>query len=653
MILKQALSFVIVVLSYYAAFSQKLDSLHQVARENRDSLQVQALHAIATTMRRVHVDSAVHYYDMAYRRAVLIGYTEGQLKALSGKGITYGMNDRYALAIEQFNRVLQLARQHHAPQHQMNSYNFLGVVHKRLGDYAQSFEYYNKALEVAQEHGLGYMSVYSNLAVIQDLMGNYTKAIAIYTQLIDHYDSLGDKPSAMSTIGNLAISYMNLNRLDTAITLMTRVLNYHSDQKGYGYFNNAANLAYMHYKAARYDSAIHYADLVIDSARSPSARHIVISSYDNKASALNKLGRYNEALLTAEKALSLADDMGFSLKRNIYHTLAQIHESLGTSAAALDYYKRYKAYSDSLYNEEKLTKYEAEEVKQEVFEKNQLLEQQASKMETLALQTDRDKYLRYLLITIAIALIGLISILYQRYRFKNRLNSTLTKKNALISQQKEQIEIINEQLESRMLRAQINPHFIFNALNSIQHFIMSDDKKKALRYLNRFSSLLRQVLENSINVKVPIQDELKFLEYYLELESLRFDDAFSYTINIDPRVDIHGQEIPVLLLQPFAENAILHGLLPKDGDKELVVSVCDNDDYIIYELKDNGIGREAAGRLKTMRTDREARGMSVTAQRIAMLTASGKSASVSINDLVAPDGAAMGTSVVIEIPKMI
>jgi hypothetical protein len=224
----------------------------------------------------------------------------------------------------------------------------------------------------------------------------------------------------------------------------------------------------------------------------------------------------------------------------------------------------------------------------------------------------------------------------------------LSYKIRAINREKLRIEREANQVRLSALRAQMNPHFIFNSLNSIQHLISRNDKVNALTYLNKFSTLLRQVLESSINVNIPIKDEIQLLRIYLELESLRFDRAFQYHIVVDDQLDVHNLELPILLLQPYVENAICHGLLPKaNGPKELTIAFSDQTDYVLCEIRDTGIGREAAlERKQNMKIDRPSRGMELTRQRIGLINNG-----MALEELITFQDSVEGTTVIIKIPK--
>lgn len=196
------------------------------------------------------------------------------------------------------------------------------------------------------------------------------------------------------------------------------------------------------------------------------------------------------------------------------------------------------------------------------------------------------------------------------------------------------------------LRAQINPHFIFNALNSIQHLITTHDKARALQYLGKFSHLLREILENSIEISVSLNREIELLKLYLDLESLRFNQSFEYSISVDKELDVYNEDIPLFLIQPYVENAIIHGLMPSSTSKKILqIEFYNRDEYILCIITDNGIGRSAAKAIKT-KSKYVSRGISVARKRLEMLNRS-KSRKL----LVAFEDSDNGTKVIIHIPK--
>ena len=183
---------------------------------------------------------------------------------------------------------------------------------------------------------------------------------------------------------------------------------------------------------------------------------------------------------------------------------------------------------------------------------------------------------------------------------------------------------INKQIaEIKMmaLRSQMNPHFIFNSLNSIQHFITTHEKEEALHYLSKFSKLIRKILENSRQNTVSVSNELELLKLYIQLEQLRFSNKFDYHISIDEKIDIENTEIPPLLIQPYIENAIQHGLINKSSKGDLWLSLERNNGLLVCKIEDNGIVRDKAQEIEQKKISRHvALGIKVTDERISTLS---------------------------------
>jgi len=198
--------------------------------------------------------------------------------------------------------------------------------------------------------------------------------------------------------------------------------------------------------------------------------------------------------------------------------------------------------------------------------------------------------------------------------------------------------------------AQMNPHFIFNSLNSIQHLILKNDKVSALTYLSKFGKLTRNVLESSHMATVTLAEEISLLKSYLELESLRFDNSFEYLIEIDQNIETENVEVPLMLIQPFVENALIHGLIgKKTGVKKLTLRFLKDDDFYVIQIEDNGIGRHslqnASGKIQ-----QKSRGMEITEKRLKMLnTQEQNKNSVEIIDKYDSNGQPSGTKVIIRI----
>ena len=229
----------------------------------------------------------------------------------------------------------------------------------------------------------------------------------------------------------------------------------------------------------------------------------------------------------------------------------------------------------------------------------------------------------------------------------------------IIIRNKEEKNSLRRQIsesERMALRSQMNPHFVFNALNSIQHFITMEDEMSANYYLSQFSKLIRRVFENSKETFISLENEITTLKLYLELEALRFEGKFEYELIVGEEIDTYDTELPSMIIQPFVENAIWHGLMPKRGEPpKLTVAFEQAPQHLVCIVKDNGIGRKAAGAVsKKNLSEHKSSGISNTVRRLNLLSKmEGKHANVEITDLVDEQDKALGTLVTIKIPILV
>jgi ligand-binding sensor domain-containing protein len=203
------------------------------------------------------------------------------------------------------------------------------------------------------------------------------------------------------------------------------------------------------------------------------------------------------------------------------------------------------------------------------------------------------------------------------------------------------------ELEMQALKAQINPHFVFNCLNSIKSFIYDKDYRQADKYLDRFSELMRSTIDHSDAAIILVRDEMNYLDNYLQLEKLRFEDKFDYKIAVDISVDTNRIFIPAMLLQPYVENAIRHGIRFLENRKGLIkITATTEDNFLICQIDDDGIGREKATQLKSkMHIEYQSKGMSISKRRAELYNIEQE-----ITDKKDTAGNAAGTTIIVKIP---
>jgi LytS/YehU family sensor histidine kinase len=207
-------------------------------------------------------------------------------------------------------------------------------------------------------------------------------------------------------------------------------------------------------------------------------------------------------------------------------------------------------------------------------------------------------------------------------------------------------------VELKALRSQMNPHFIFNSINSIQYYILNKSPQQAYSYLAKFSNLMRRILQNSKINYITLEEEMESLNLYLELESIRMEGELQYFIEVDNEINQKNTYIPSMIIQPYVENAILHGLLNKEGEKKIVIRMIKEITHLYCEIDDNGIGRVKAKELNKNRTNKhESTAMKTTKDRLEILNRknTGK-LSINIVDKYDNAGNSLGTKVQVFIP---
>lgn len=215
--------------------------------------------------------------------------------------------------------------------------------------------------------------------------------------------------------------------------------------------------------------------------------------------------------------------------------------------------------------------------------------------------------------------------------------------------EKAEFEIQIENLKNQALRLQMNPHFLFNALNAIQGFYANENKALAKNYIYNLSRLLRLILESSKQDEILLENEIEIVRAYLDLTVLRFEDKLDYTIQVEDGLQLNRLAVPPMILQPFIENAFIHGIAPKDGKGHIALAFRIEHNQLICTITDNGIGRKASAAMKLVSVQRSS-GINITRERIALLNKKHDSTNtVEILDLTGKDGHAAGTQVILKL----
>ncbi|MEL6943504.1 MAG: histidine kinase, partial [Bacteroidota bacterium] len=318
-----------------------------------------------------------------------------------------------------------------------------------------------------------------------------------------------------------------------------------------------------------------------------------------KSLAYHHLGAHQQAIKYAHLSLEGAKECGISSEYNALHALVLAYKGAGQYLTAFEYQDQYNEVEDSIISSGNKSRiqalqnlYESEKKERELAELSQQTTHQAFQIK------------RRNLLLIAISAIALLTI-FSLYLFGQQ---------HILKNQR-----VASEAEQRLLRVQMNPHFLFNALSSIQTYLFNkEDTQKAIVYLSRFSELMRQILEYSRETYITIEDEIRTLENYLSLQQLRHNYEFDYEIQIDQSINRWETLIPPLMAQPFVENAIEHGKIHTQKDGKVKISFKKSNNQLLLIVEDNGIGRTQALKFRNQKKYKSL-ATSITKERMELL----------------------------------
>jgi len=314
---------------------------------------------------------------------------------------------------------------------------------------------------------------------------------------------------------------------------------------------------------------------------------------------------YAKAIPYLEKSIKEANAKeDLVVKKDATRKLSDVYVSAGDFEKAKTTFEEYKLVVDALYLKREQELSQADRFRRSISEQqNRITSLESDRKLTSSLANERSKNQQLIIYSLIVATLLLCITAFFMYKY--------------IKQQR----LANNLLALKSLRSQMNPHFIFNALNSVNSFIAMSDERTANKYLSDFSLLMRAVLENSEEDFIPLQKEIELLQLYTKLEHFRFKDKFDYEINVDPEVEVAAYQIPPMLLQPYIENAVWHGLRYKTEKGQLQILIeRKTENEITISILDDGIGRARSKELKTAHQQRQnSKGMGNIKKRVAIL----------------------------------
>ena len=634
---------VLLLLISLSGFSQSISDDFRKSVDSLINLGPRTYGEIDLVLNKSRNDSVLMRYF--FKEAVDNNYLDGQAYALNQLGRKYRNTSQFSKALGLHQRAFEIAVEADNLEFRVYALNMLGVVHKRSDAILAALEYYQKALKLAETVKNPKIGLQRSMNVSLNGIGNIYKTLEQYEVSIEKFTQALILDEQMNNTLGLAINHFNIGEcqeskgeIEEALQSFQTSLSYNEEinsERGKIHCNYSIAHVYVH--MGRTNEALSMLQNALSKAIKLGDKGIISSVEINLGWAHLNLKQFKQSKNHLSNGLRIAENLNLSSQR------AEANKFLSELAIAQNNYKDALAYyvkSQSLSNEisnvrnlryvnDMIVRYENEKRENRLKEVQE--ERDAANLELIKSRTG------LLIGGLAIALLaGILYILYRQYQLKNE--------KKLIT------------LEQTMLRSQMNPHFLFNSLNSIKLYIINNEQKNAVHYLNKFSKLVRKILEASSLREIPLFEELETVELYMNIENIRFSNEIDFKIEIDESIDPHNIKVPSLILQPFLENALWHGLSSKIGDKKILLNVskATNDAYIIISVTDNGIGRAASEKIKENKVlKRNSVGIDITTDRLTNFSKDYQNSFyLEILDLYHEDGTANGTKVILNIPMI-
>lgn len=519
-----------------------------------------------------------------------------------------------------------------------------------MGNYSESLNYAGRHLALSEQLNDTLQKGAAHLVFGHDYreLGEYRQSLTNYfkaKKFFKLYWVSRNKPED-NTYTRLCISqvYLKMNIPDSAFIFEQQayklVLN--DSNRGYYILLSKRILGDIYFAWNDDETALHYyRQYVPDFAKYKERNRDLGFVFNSMAKIFQKRGQIDSAIFYAKK--SFANAQKYQDEANIFNAATLLSDCYNSKDehTAFSYYKIASQAKDSMISSDKLKQAQLLSFNEEVREKEQA-----------AADTKEEARHRMAIIIAAILVSIISSLIWYRIR-----QLRLKYKTILEQQEAEKLKANYEkkllELEAKALRAQMNPHFIFNCLNSIKSLIQQHDEEKSVIYLTTFSKLIRTLFNNADKKVISLFDEIETCKYYLQLEAMRFDTKFTYAVNVDNTIDLKSIQVPALIIQPFIENAIWHGIVPRNTGGHVSLNVIKKNEAIEIIIDDDGIGRESSQQNKsTSELAHQSKGVNLTQSRLELNNLlQQRQATLEIIDKKDENGTATGTTVIIKIKE--
>lgn len=543
------------------------------------------------------------YLKEAEEIALKFGFQEQLSEIYHIVGVRYRNRSEFGSAIEFENKAIAIAKELNNQPLLANYLNMFAVIYRRIDENSQAMDVHLQAMKIAEAiqdsfqiavslNGLG--NVYLNLR-------RYYASMEYFKKSLDISYSRGNVLGQAINTNNIGEALLSMGQVDSALVYFYQSLDFNTQiasEIGQAICFNSLGNAYI--LKNDYNLALKYLRRALVLNEQARDRINVSVSYSLLGNTYIQIKDFKSAKENLIIGLRIAKEIGSKYQIEVCsRLLALACESQNDLLESIKYLKQAQQYKDSIINEANLRHVIAIGAMSEAAKnqtKIELLNNETSLQKKLILQQKKAIfYFGFLLIV----LVGAGFLLFWQVRLKSRYNSIL--------------------MQQRLLRSQMNPHFIFNALSAIQVYILENDMENSSRFLSDFAKLMRQVLRSSQYEYVSLEEEKDMLSYYFELQRLRFIHPFSYKLSLSSEIDEKNVLIPPMLTQPFVENAIEHGVKSIGTEGNVEVRFFLEKENLVIEIEDNGIGVAESNKRSNHGKKHESMATQITNERLEVI----------------------------------
>ncbi|MCF6183370.1 MAG: tetratricopeptide repeat protein [Bacteroidales bacterium] len=619
--------------SFTVLYSQNTDSLRNIIKFENSQQYTKACITLSETYTYTKPDSSEYWLN----KALIKTKNDKDFKSQAQIQIRLGIlnNDRGNIrnAKHFFNQALEIAETLKDTSLIISSKGNLGNSYLNLGEYDKAIKIYTEIIELTEINNNTRVSAiaYGALGNLYLIKNEYKKALKYYNISKKKFISLNNSEGIAISFMNIATVYTNMGKYKNAIQKYTQANNFFL--KSNNLLNSAkclSGIAKINSKLKNYKKSVKYETQALKTYKKLNAKMDISYAYNMIAQNYMNMKKFHTAILFLDSALNAnIREKNYVKLELVTDKIINCYDSIGNFKKAYEYSKLHRLYYDSIFNIESKNKFSELEIKFETTKKEQELELYKKNQELLKRESKNRLILLISISSFLFFFLVILALMYNRKKLKSEIKET--------------------ELENRLLRVQMNPHFIFNALSSVENFMYKNDLKSSSIYIAEFAKLMRLILECSGKELISLKKEIEILTYYVKFQKLHVNYPPEFFVSFSENIDIENCLIPPMLIQPFIENSFKYAFTEEIQGAVINLSFSLKNNFIFVEIKDNGIGINSAVHSDKNHTSLAIR---ITEERIRRITEKKyrKEVILNIQDLKSIDSKLHGTKINFKIP---